>query len=366
MLNKRIATIEAGRDLGTNGTQVYDINIKDAISRIMLRWRYTVATASVMLHNPRESIRKVEIIDGSTIILSLTGQELSAMDFLSNLKPPFSRYSLTAADYCEMIFNIDFGRYLWDESLALKPEMFSNPQIRITWDEDYSNTSVVANQLEIYAFVFTNSSGDAAVGYLRKFRHYAYTRTVSAHEYVDMPVDEVIRKIVLVGGMTDYSLLDLVDNFKLSLNGDEEVPYDVPGKSFIQLLDVYKEFSQKIVLDNAVTAKDIYSDFGADNELLTNYDDTAFVTAQSKFAEAAAPAGSFIDIAASVDIKSLRGLIIERLPFNAMPFGFGDDWVPDTWMQLNSGDKLRADILATATDPTIDEVSVVVEQMKRY
>lgn len=366
MMNKRIATIQDFMDLGASGTKVIDINMKDSISRMTIVFKFTVVTASVLLKNPRECITKIELLDGSKVIRSLTGIEASAVSFQQTKKPPYSRYSLTATDECVMAFPMNFGRYLWDESLALRPEMFDNLQLRISFDEDAANASVVANSCAVFADAFSSEGGKTPVGYLKAYRQYAFTRVASAHEYVDLPTNETIRKIMIVGAMTDYSLLDLIDNFKLSINGDERVPYDIDGNAFAIQQKMLETYSQKIVLDDAVTAKDIYSDFGADNELIINYDDTAFVTAQSKFAEAAQADGSFIDIAASVDIKAVRGVITGRLPFNAIAFDFGDEYMPDQWLNLSPSDKLRADILANSTDPTLDEVSVVVETMEAY
>ena len=113
--------------LGTAGTKIIDVDIPDVLSSLELIWRTTVATVSDMTAPHVACLSRIEIVDGSDVLFSLTGEETQAMHFYATGKMPFNNISVVVADYMESVLPIYFGRHLYDPDLAFDPKKFPTP-----------------------------------------------------------------------------------------------------------------------------------------------------------------------------------------------------------------------------------------------
>src|SRR4030042_6104657 len=130
-MNYRLSQILATTTLTDDRTDSYDVNIKDVISRIVLTLRGTNAD-SVPDGHPAKGISKIELVDGSNVLFSLSGEEAQATDFYDNGIPPLNVVSFVNANIWTGIFNLNFGRWLWDSDFALDPKRFKNLQLKVT------------------------------------------------------------------------------------------------------------------------------------------------------------------------------------------------------------------------------------------
>lgn len=365
MAKKRIATILSPKDLGAAGTDVIDITIKDIISRITMIWICTNVTVSAMLDTVLACISKIELVDGSSVLFSLSGKEAQALNYFDRKVMPYNALSLTVGDNFVAEVSIDFGRFLYDPILAFDPKKFINPQLKITWDEDACNTSVVVNSFQVYAHIFEGADV-SPTGFLQSKEQFQYAMAASGHEYLDLPVDLPIRQMILRAYSADHSPITLLDTIKISEDNDSRVPLNIKANDYYRMMKAYyPRISEKVIYDADVTAKTIYAVVSEELDININYDGTKFVTAQSLFA-VPTYTGSKIALAASVDIGALSGHISGMLPHNCIPIPFGDQRAPEDWLVLEGVGSLRADILASSDADSGDTGSLITQQLRSY
>lgn len=364
-MNYRKTTILAEEDLGAAGTKTIDINVKDIMSRINFIWRAKVVTVSVMTAPSLDAISKVELVDGSDVLFSLSGVEAQSLNYQNRKLMPYNALSLTVDDYLTNAFSIDFGRFLNDPKLALDPSKFTNLQLKITWDEDAANGSVVVNSLEINADVFDGKAVSPS-GFLSAKRFYEYAMAASGHKYVDIPTDRTLRQIMIRGLSTDHGPVALYDTFKISEDNDKAVPMNIKAAThFRDIKGSFPRISEYVTYDAVVTAKTIYATVTEDTKTEINYDATAFITAQSLFAVATIT-GAKVALAASVDIQADHGLISGFAPHNTIPVQFGDQSNMDDWYVMTGIGSLIFDLLSSSDADSGDTTYLISEQLRKY
>ena len=201
-MNYREVEIFSPADLGTTGTKVIDINIEDSLSAIELLWQTTVVTVSDMTAPHPACISKVELVDGSDVLVSLSGEELQALCFYTMGYMPLDEITVVVGDYMRSAMPIYFGRYLYDPELAFDPKKFKNPQLKVTWDEDAANASVVANELTVRGMAFDEKKINP-IGMLTSKEIKSYTPVASGYEYTTMPTDHPYRFLMIQSEATD-------------------------------------------------------------------------------------------------------------------------------------------------------------------
>jgi len=362
-MKSRKSILLAPADIGASGTKVININITDVISRIDILWKYTVVTVSVQIGRIVDCITRVELVDGGNTLISVTGAQLAALNAYNRKRMPYGHSSLTVGGICEQMISLDFGRWLYDEDYAFNPSLYKNPQLRITWDEDASNTNTIVNSLGVFADIMSETQ--KVPGYFLAPREWKnYTFGTSSHENVSLPTSNIIRSVLFNPESADHSPIDLISNVKIALDNDKSVIADMAFSDFVKtMLEKYPRFSEKMILDAVVTAKTIYSNLSDDLKIDIQYDDTAFVTAQSKLA-VPTYTGNIIALGASVDLKADEAEISGTCPFNSIMFQIGDEWDSSQWLDPRQNKSLDIDILSSSDADTGDDCSVVVEMVQ--
>jgi len=359
-MKARKVVLMPATDMGPSGTKVIDLNISDIISRIDIEFQAKVVTVSVMTGMVAQCISRVEIVDGGNTLISATGPQLCANNTYNRKRLPPHTGTLTVDGYQKQTMSIDFGRWLYDEDFAFPAKMYNNPQLRITYDEDASNGSVVINSMSVHAEVMTETKKTPQ--YFIAVREWKnYTFGTSSHELTSLPTDKMIKSLMFNPLSTDHSPVDLINTIKASLDNDKFVLCNMLFSDFEkQMSEKYPRFSYGMTLDAVVTAKTIYANLSDKLKIAIQYDDTAFVTAQSKFA-VASYTGGVITLTASVDIQADEAEISGTCPFNTVMWQFGDEWDVDQWLDPRQYKSFDLDILSSSDADTGDTCSVVLE-----
>lgn len=363
---KRLATLEAPNDLGAAGTHVINIRLSEQISRIYLKWKYTVVTVSVNTANPYACLSKIELVDGGDVLMSVTGQELAAINYYEDNKYPETKQSLTVGEVVEASLALSFGRFLYDSQLAIRPEMFTNLQLRITWDEDAANATVVVNSFAAYAAIDDNPGGGGAKAFILSREIFTNPMAASSHSYPSLPRDYPIRRIYLQGYSEDHDVKTLYGNFRLEIDKGKNVLFDIPADQFVSMVEsAYPTIAEEVTLDAVVTAKTLYPAANTHPQIKINYDATAFVTAQSKFAVPTFT-GVKLALAASVDIAALHAVIYGHCPHGVIPFDFGDIYDPGDALDPRPYQEVRLDLQSSSDADSGDTENIVVQQIRPY
>ena len=229
----RLATIMARETISTDLTKDVDIDVKDPISQLVIIYDTLNQVAAQPEGHPALCLTKIELIDGSDVLFSLSGVEAQAADFYHNQKEPTGRIRYLANNYSYSVFNLNFGRYLYDTDLALDPARFSNLKLRVTIDRDGGGILSVAGRLTVLAHLFDQKT-ISPLGFLMHKEIKSYTLGNDSHEYTDLPLDYPYRKLLIRAQRDGYDMETQLANIKLSEDVDKIVPFNQPVVNLIR------------------------------------------------------------------------------------------------------------------------------------
>ena len=259
-MNTRLATVWPRKNYSADTTEIIDININDPISQLIITYEPdnnpsgTHATA-----HPAKCVSKVEVVDGSEVILSLTGQEIQGIDYYHNniVRPNIMCYlnGMTS----EMIMIINFGRHLFDPLLALDPKKFTNLQLKITLDIDGGGDEADDGYLTVLAQIFDEKKV-TPMGFLMHKRVKQYTLANSAHEYTELPLDHPYRQIFIMAQRYGTGPEYQIDTIEMSEDNGKKIPLN---HSMFQILRnlacEYSPYEEWILVHSSTTVQYFYN-----------------------------------------------------------------------------------------------------------
>jgi len=230
---RNITLLSLTASFADNRTIVIDLNMSDPISEIYLDIRATNGSVFPTVGHPMQTVTKVEIVDGSDVLFSLDGLEVDALDYYhSGQCPRGQRNTYEALQEYNHIMAISFGRFLFDEQLALDPTKFQNAQLKITFDYDAGGMTPSAAKLKVVAAIFDEKT-ITPVGFLMTKEVKRWTSVAAAHEYTDLPTDYPYRKLLLQGRLADNPPNWVFGNIKISSDQDKKV---IINNEFLELI----------------------------------------------------------------------------------------------------------------------------------
>lgn len=229
----RNSVLEDNLTITTADTKTFNLTMKDPISR--LSFKFNIAnhgTTPVLIAHPARAVTKIEVVDGAHIIQSLSGEQMLAANYYDRRQMPQSYINGVTGTQSYFTCCIDFGRYLWDKELAFDPSLYTNPQIKITYNKALYESSATAMYLTMTADIF-DELRPTPVGYLRRYEATTWTPAGTGTETTKVPLDKVLRKMFVTGYCTDNHFRKQVHDFKLSEDGDKKVPFDTNTRSYV-------------------------------------------------------------------------------------------------------------------------------------
>jgi len=234
-MNYRLASMLAEESITSAATKVIDIDIADVISKIQINVE-TQMDGTVLGDHPASVLSNIELIDGSDVLFSMSGKECQALDFYQTGVMPFNAITDRTGNDCISTFNINFGRFLYDNLLAFDPKKFRNPQLKITHNYAACGGTPGAARMEVRAFVF-DEKVPTPEGFLMSKEHYQYTcGVVNTYEYIDMPVDHLTRRYMLLGTAGGYFCQQVINEVRLSEDNSKRIPYDTKVWQLLKML----------------------------------------------------------------------------------------------------------------------------------
>ena len=358
-MNYRTTELLSETDVGTAGTKPLDITLSDIISRIQVKFATrNPAGALTITETEVANLPKIELVDGSDVLFSLTGMEAQAMDFFDTLKPNQSNGSFVPEWDLVCIVNMNFGRLLWDPLLALDPKKFKNLQLKIQHSEAAAVTSTVVNKLTVLADVF-DEKVPSPIGFLMNKELRSYTGVANAWEETDMPTDYPHRKLMIQARQADLWLGAILAQIKLSENNDKKVPLDMDIKHLERWLEsIWPPYWQHMVADLAQTIGDVLYTIPTQGLTMDGNPVTSGI-------KDAVPFGYKHTIKSNVsaDIGYEAFGIQGYLPHGCLciPFGLQDD--PADWYDVSKKNlilKIKAGELQSGN------INLVTQQLRKY
>jgi|LGOV01.1.fsa_nt_gb hypothetical protein len=358
-MNYRSVYITEDEDLGTAGTDRNELFIEDPISRLhfIANISTPVGVATPVAH-PVSTIKKIELLDGSDVLMSLTGTEAMAAGFYDRRELPLSYYA--EGDTLQSYFDltVDFGRFLWDQDLAFKPTAFKNPVLNVEYDKTKMDAGATAMTYCIVADIF-DEKAISPQGFLLRKAVESWTPTDSAHKYITMPDDYVIRKMFLRGFSTDKKVRDGITNVKLSENQDKKIPLDMDTREYNKIIgNIYPKVREQFKFN--VTANTNTTFFPA-----PSYEKIVYMQSE-------------VQALHQMNLEACQELVIQNgengivtgevqglLPFMTYCFDFGMQDVIEDWYDVRTLGSLKLDVTA-GTVGTSPENTLFLEQLRPY
>jgi len=220
-MKHRIATQIESWNSSAAGTHIIELNMVTPISRITVQMKALNADNAAVGH-PALMVKKIEVVDGSDVIYAMTGTEAQALNYYDQGRMPMNVVNYINATSAIATFHLDFGRHLWDEALALDPKHFKNLQLKITYDDGLGGCACTSSTISVFAWLF-DAETITPRGFLMSKEQYVYTQNATAHEYIQLPTDYDIRKLLiqsLYGGKQPWEQFNRI---KISEDNDRRI-----------------------------------------------------------------------------------------------------------------------------------------------
>ena len=218
---------------GQTGTKTFELPEKGFIPEIIVR-AYSTPTAS---SNPAlpliDAITKIEIVDGSETIKSLTGNQIKALEMIHGSK----KLAMTSTDdnsvegYEE--FRLILGKKINGVNYAPDFSRFSNPQMNISWDYSKTTTdkgmSCDADTSPSMKFTILckvlRSPGGFVHGYIKSAEERTWTQAANTEKRTRISIGDQLLGIGVDCGYDAKNITDDLSEISLNFNNREWIPF---------------------------------------------------------------------------------------------------------------------------------------------
>jgi hypothetical protein len=213
------------------GTKIIDLRTTDPISAIRLQFFGTNGGSYCRDNRLNDVITKIELVDGSDQLLSLTLKEAQALEFRRTGKMPYMRPGEKASGGQEESTLILFGRYLWDPEYYMDLTKFRNPQLKITTNiaavAAASATAFLTGSLKVTIDLHVIQEGaPAAKGFFMAKNIYGFTSGTSGDEHVDMPMDYPYAGLMIRAFVAGNDVNENISKLKLNCDAGKYIPFE--------------------------------------------------------------------------------------------------------------------------------------------
>jgi len=224
-MNYRLATIFSEQTYSDDATEPIELTVRDPITQLIIRLQTLNGAEGNSDGHPIKCLSRIELLDGSDRLFSLTGAQAHALDWYSNHieRPNIIQYLPTTPG--DIALHINFGRFLNDPLFALDPTKFTNPQLKITLDKDAGGMNNSQIIMSVFAHLFDEKAA-APGGFLMAKEIKDYSLAGGSHEYTPMPTDHPYRKLLLQSQVAGVGVEYTFGNIKLSEDNDKRIPFD--------------------------------------------------------------------------------------------------------------------------------------------
>lgn len=359
----RLSTVHARKTYGADTTEVIDIEVADPISQLIIELAVTnVGTAAPAAH-AIASLTKIELVDGSDVLFSLSGYEAEAADWYHNLimRSPYNAY-LSGMDVQRFIA-INFGRHLWDPLLAFDPKRFTNPQLKLTLDVGAGGIASVSNKLQVWANMFDEKK-ITPVGFLMHKEIKSFPLTTAAfHEYTDLPTDHPYRKLFVRAQKAGTEPNQVLDNFKLSEDQDKRIIVDHGTEDILRTIAMRSPMMTETIF-HFVDTTSRYFYCTPTTRVVANGNTWNTAAGAGEIALYDGDGGRLRRISATATYNA-QFHVSGYLPHATWEIPFGDQSDLADWYDVSKVGSLKLDITTYAAAAT-DSAQVFLQQLRRY
>ena len=362
-MNYRLATILAREAISADTTKVIDLTLVDPISQIHIVYESTNVGPAEPTGHAAKCLSKIELIDGSESIFSLSGQEAQAVDFYHRKIEPANVAAYIGAMNAEMIFNMNFGRFLFDPLFVFDPKKFRNPQLKITIDRNAGGVASVAGFLTIFAYIF-DEKAITPQGFLMHKEINDYSMGSASHEYVDLPTDYPIRKLLVAAQTYGVGPEYLINTLKLSENNDKKIPFQATMFELLRALSGQTPpYRENIIVDGGASGWKFYcTPCYWPRVAISGWEGSNIPYVATAFAGDGGRGYYYLEAVGGNYNIAVEGWA----PHGAVEIPFGLQNETEDWYDVTKLGSLRLDILSVSGRSELDKVQIFLQQLRKY
>jgi hypothetical protein len=359
-MNYRLAQVLAEEAADTAATKTIDLNMSDPVSSISIFFRGQNSSDTPLAH-PAKMVSKIEVVDGSDVLMSMSGMQAQALDFFHNAKPIGNKPMYVDDDWTRQVFTLFFGRFLHDQRFALDPTRFKNPQLKITHNKALGGSTCDYGYLQVWASLFDEKK-ITPEGFLMAKDIYSYALGNGTYEHIDLPTDSPYRMMLIRSLKATAAIWELYKNIKLSSDQDKHVILEGDVQELLKLLNTkfgpYTETIQGRVGTGSVghyvtptsNCNMVANRYGGGRDYYQIYQ----------------PWGGYVEVAGGEALSKFQIIAHGYAPHGALCIPFGDLQDPEDWFDVTQLGSLRLRILSESGLTTADTCDVVVQQLRKY
>lgn len=355
----RTSNLLDAESINTAATKSIDIDTTDVISRICIEAKVTNASSTPTAH-PAKVITKIEVVDGSDVLYSLSGIEAQATDFYDEGHLPFGIVEYESAVQCKQWYHVNFGRYLWDNELGLDPNRYKNLQLKITHSRGAGGSAPTTGDMSVWTRQFDEKKVNPS-GFLMTKEHYAYSLTSSAVEQIDMPLDYPIRRLQVHSLGAGNGFTDQVSRLTLTEDNDKRIPFNQEyTRNLIKMLEKPRGVEEQIGYlgtGSALTAycAPTYEMYGV--AVGRSASQTTNIVSQG--------AGGTVSLTGDSS-EGVQVMLKGSCPHGALGIPFGDQNDMTDWYDVTKLKNLKLKLTAGSSVVASSTAEVVTQQLRRY
>jgi len=359
-MNHRWSEVLASETITAAGTRApIDLKGLDPITRLSVLIKLT-NNGSTPTDHPAKSLVKLEIVNGSDVLTSLNGMETQALAFYDTGKTPYSNLIYLDNVMALIAFDIYFGRWLHDPDLAFDTSKFKNPQLKIQHNLAAGGSAPDSMDIRVRAELFDQKKVSPS-GFLQSKEIYSYTLASSGNEFIELPVDYPVRKLMIMSRAAAKAPYEQYNQLKLTEDMDKRT-----------ILEGYTSDFQKVIAGRYPLYQDMLygsaSAAGVAHFITPCFDAYPSLNAEGTNAQIYTEAfvnGGTKTIHSDVN-TNFHGLYSGLCPHGAISLPMGDQNDPDDWWDVSKLESTRLKITAGSSVEADSTLQVVLQQLRKY
>ena len=259
--------------VGDSGSFTWNIPTGLKIQDIRVIYTSTNGATSNTVGKLCGMVTKLEVLNGSDVLASLTGREAQAL-FCFNGHLDYGKFpwkSLTSAAGANLVeeFPILFGAYFRDPRFYLDTSRYANPQIRLTHAITISTTAGFATGTTLVSILLRiiDSAAPPYMGFFMNKELQSLSTAASGDDITYLPLDWPYAGLMVQALKTTVDPTTVFTNLKLLVNLGSFIPFDmlttdVAAMNFEQFGE-FKEYWVPLSDTTATFLADVYRNVGA-------------------------------------------------------------------------------------------------------
>lgn len=256
--------LDNAKPLTDSGGYTVDLPKNAKIQDIRLVFGATNGATSNTVGKLCGLVSKIEVVDGSDVLHSLSMRQEQANFFFMNGRLPFKYLTGAAAGAVIEEAPISFGRYFRDPLYFLDTSQFKNPQLRVTYAFTVSATAGIATGTGTLSAIarIIEDQAPPYQGFMMSKEIKSWATATSGDEPTQLALNYRYHSLLIAALKTTVDPTTLITNLKLARNSDQFIDFNMSGvhkaQENIQRFGLGRETFRPLVDTSATFLCDFY------------------------------------------------------------------------------------------------------------